>query len=182
MAQENHDASDLIPRPHGSGAWLRATVVRGHALLRGVRPAAFLVVRALFQTMEQALLSLLAEMKSQQLQQQQQQAQWQQEFAKAMVANLQSQRGKNENWDDAGRFKTIKMFTGAAAEWEEWFSKVAGTIKARDPQVHDFLQYIERRVAEKDLLDEKYAEGMAEDCLLDAGEIKSIGSKMHPPS
>ena len=113
--------------------------------------------------METALLAILAEMRSQEQTHQAQQLQWQQEFAKALLANSNGARGREGPWDEVGRFKTIKVFTGAAAEWEEWFSKVGGTIKARDPQVHEFLQFIERRVAEKDLVDELYAEKIAEE-------------------
>ena len=129
--------------------------------------------------MEAALLQLLSEIRNQQQLQQAQQLQWQQEFTKALLANSSNLRGKDGAWDEVSRFKTIKVFTGAAAEWEEWFSKVGGTIKARDPQVHEFLQFIERRVAAKDLVDEQYAEKIAEECLMGAEDVRAISSRLH---
>ena len=124
--------------------------------------------------MEQLLVTMLQELGA-----------TQEQMADAMSANMQwqqqQQAARGRPWDDLDRFKMTKPAGGQRSEWEEFYAKATGKIKARSLSTFSIMKYAENKMAGKELESDEYVLMFPgeEGVVTEPEEIEEASARLH---
>ena len=92
-----------------------------------------------------------------------------------------TQQVRARPWDDADKYRGCGQFSGRPSEWEEWYEKFVGTVKAKSAHVHAVLKAVEHKMTEHELEAEGYAEAISalDLDMPEAKEVVLISAKLH---